>query len=138
MTRALSVVLIALLIASVSGINDTSLAREQQAGQATDEQQRETLSRANKIGINHVVRIERLDGTESNGLLEEVTADAITILILDGPDRRRETVPARDIRRITEVRGHALRNILIFAGITAAVLVGACAAAVNSLEDLRQ
>ena len=136
MTRALTVVLIAVLIASFSGINNTSLAQEQQAGPASDAQQRDTLSRANRIGVNRVVRITRMDGTKSNALLEEVTGDAITVVLLDGPDRRRETISVADIRKIEEVRGHALRNVLIGVGIGVAVLVGACAVALNSIDDL--
>jgi acid phosphatase family membrane protein YuiD len=51
---------------------------------------------------------------------------------MEGPDRRRETIPFAEIRKIDEVRGHALRNVLIGVGIGVAVLVGTCAAAVNS------
>jgi flagellar basal body-associated protein FliL len=136
-TRALTVVLIAVLIASAFGINNTSLARERQVPQASDVQQRDTQTRANRIGINHVVRIERMDGTKFNALLEGVTADAITVVLLDTRDRRRETIRFTDIRKIDEVRGRALRNILIGVGIGAAVLVGACAVAVRSSEDRR-
>ena len=137
MTRALTIVAIAVLIAAVSGVNDASLALASQTRPANDERQREILSRANKIGVNRVVRIERVDGTKSNALLEDVAADAITVVLLDDPTRRRETIPISEIKKIDEVRGHALRNILIGVGIGAAVLVGACAIAANSLEDLR-
>ena len=132
MKRALIVVLIALLIASVSGINDASLANERHAAQAGDAHQRAIASRVSSIGVNHVIRIERTDGTISNALLEEVMPDAITVSILEKQNRRRETIPFAEIRKIDEVRGHRLRNVLIGVGIGVAVLVGTCAAALSS------
>jgi hypothetical protein len=135
--RALIVVLIALLTASVSGINDASLAGERQAAPAGDAQQRAIASRVSRIGVNHVVRIERTDGTISNALLEEVMPDAITVTILEKQNRRRETIPFAQIRTIDEVRGHRLRNVLIGVGIGVAVLVGTCAAALSSAASPR-
>ena len=132
MKRALIVVLIAVLIAAVSGINDSSLALAQQSGPASDAHQRQIASRVNAIGVNHVVRIERMDGSKSNALIEDVMPDSITVLLLDGPDRQRETIPFAQIKKVDEVRGHKLRNILIGVGVGMAVLVGTCAASLNS------
>jgi hypothetical protein len=129
--RALIVVLIALLIASVSGLNDASLAHQQEAAQASDAHQREIATRVNEIDIGRVVRIERMDGSRSNAVLEEVRPDAITVMILERRDRRYETIPFAEIRKI-EPRGHILRNVMIGVGIGAAVLVGTCAAALSS------
>lgn len=132
MKRALIVIVVALLIASVSGVNDASLALEQEATQATGAHEREIAARVSRIGVNRVVRIERADGATSNALLEDVLPVAIVVTFMEGPDRRRETIPFAEIRKIDEVRGHALRNVLIGVGIGVAVLVGTCAAAVNS------
>lgn len=132
MKRALIVIVVALLIASVSGVNDASLALEQEATQATGAHEREIAARVSRIGVNRVVRIERADGATSNALLEDVLPVAIVVTLMEGPDRRRETIPFAEIRKIDEVRGHALRNVLIGVGIGVAVLVGTCAAAVNS------
>ena len=131
MKCALIVIVVALLIASVSGVNDASLALEQEATQATAHE-REIAARVSRIGVNRVVRVERADGGRSNALLEDVLPDAIVVTILEGQNRRRETIPFAEIRRIDEVRGHALRNVLIGVGIGAAVLVGTCAAALSS------
>ena len=132
MKRALIVIVVALLIASVSGVNDASLALEQEATQATGAHEREIAARVSRIGVNRVVRIERADGGRSNALLEDVLPDAIVVTILDGQNRRRETIPFAEIRKIDEVRGHALRNVLIGVGIGVAVLVGTCAASLSS------
>jgi len=135
--RALIVVLIALLIASVSGLNDGSLASGRDAAQAGDAHQQAIAARVSRIGVNRVVRIERNDGTVSNALLEEVMPDAITVTILEKENRRRETIPFALIRKIDEVRGHTLRNVLIGVGIGVAVLVGTCAAALSSAASPR-
>jgi hypothetical protein len=135
--RALIVVMIALLIASVSGINDASLASEPQAAPPGDAHQRAIASRVSKIGVNRVVKIERTDGTTANALLEEVLPDAITVAILEKQTRRRETIPFAEIRKIDEVRGHVLRNVLLGVGIGVAVLVGTCAAALSSTTSPR-
>ena len=132
MKRALIVVLIALLIAAVSGVNDGSLANGRDAAQAGDAHQQAIASRVSRIGVNRVVRIERTDGTTSNALLEDVMPDAITVTILEKQNRRRETIPFAQIRKIDEVRGHKMRNVLIGVGIGVAVLVGTCAASLSS------
>lgn len=132
MKRALVVVLIAVLVASVSGFDDASLALDGEAPQASDEGQKEIAARAGKIGAGRVVRIERTDGRRFNALLEEIMADAVTVVILEGPDRQRETIPFAEIGKIDEVRGHLLRNVLIGVGIGAAILAGTCAAALSS------
>ena len=138
MKRAAAIVLIALLVAAVSGIDAPSLAHAGQAAQPADPRAQAIAARATRIGTNRVVRIERTDGTRLNGLLESIAADAITVTILERDNRRRETIPFAEIRRIDEVRGHALRNVLIGVGIGVAVLVGTCAAALNSVESPRR
>jgi hypothetical protein len=130
--RALIVIAVALLIASVTGVNDATLALAQGATQATGAHEREITARVSRIGVNRVVRIERADGGRFNAVLEDVLPDAIVVTILDGQNRRRETITFAEIRKIDEVRGHALRNVLIGVGIGVAVLVGTCAATLSS------
>jgi hypothetical protein len=135
MKRALIVVLIAMFVAAVSGINDSSLAFSPQAAPAPPESaahQQKIASRVSAIGVNHVVRIERMDGSNANALIEDIMADSMTVLLLAGPDRQRETIPFAQIKKIDEVKGHMLRNVLIGVGVGFAVLVGTCAASLNS------
>ena len=117
MKRALVVIMVALLIASVSGVNDASLAVEQEAAQPSGAHEREIASRVSRIGINRVVRIERADAADqcpSEDVLPEHCRH-----YLDGPDRRRD-VPFAEIARSRGAR-HALRNVLIGVGIGVAV-----------------
>jgi hypothetical protein len=131
--RASVVVLIALLIAAVSGIDGASLPRPQSATQPGDAHAQAIAARARRIGTSRVIRIERTDGTRLNALLERVEADGLAVTILEKDNRRSETIPFSEIMKVDEVRGHALRNVLIGVGIGVAVLVGTCAAALSSV-----
>ena len=137
MKRALIVVMVALLIASVAGVNDTSLALEREAPQASGVGEREIALRVSRIEVGRVVRIERVDGSRSDAVLDEVLPDAIVVTVLEKEHRRRETIPFAEIRKIDEIRGHALRNVLIGVGIGVALLVGACAATRSSETTVR-
>lgn len=131
MKRVVAVLLAAVLMAEVLGLNDVSLAREPQAPQGASAPRPEVVKRLGQIPLRSVVKIERVDGTKLNAFLEEVTPDAITVTILEKTSRNKETIPIRDIKKIEEARGHALRNILIGVGIGVAVVFGACAVALN-------
>lgn len=131
MKRALIVVVVGLLIGAVSGVTDPSWAFEQ-AAQARTAHEREIASRVSRIGVDRVVRIEHPDGSRTNALVEQILTDAIVVIIMDGPDGRRETIPFAEIKKIDEVRGRALKKVLIAVGIGVAVLVGTCAVALSS------
>jgi hypothetical protein len=79
-----------------------------------------------------VVRVEHTDGRTFNAMLEDVTPDAITVTILEGTNRTKETIPLGEIKKIQEVRGHLLRNILIGVGVGVGVCTGAALIVVAS------
>ena len=132
MKRVTTVVVIALLTAAISGLDDASLVRAEQGAQTAEAHRQEIAGQLKDIPVNSVVRIERTDGKTFNALLEDVTPDAITVTVLEGNTRAKETILIDEIKDIERVRGHKLRNVLIGVGIGAAVLVGTCAAALNS------
>jgi len=138
MKRASIVVLIALLIAAVSGIDGASLPQAQAPAQPGDAHAQAIADRARRIGTSRVIRIERTDGTRLNALLDRVEADGLAVTILEKDNRRSETIPFSAIKKIDEVRGHALRNVLIGVGIGVAVLVGTCAAALSSAQPAQR
>ena len=72
-----------------------------------------------------VVRVEHTDGRTFNAMLQDVTPNAITVTILEGKNRAKETIPLGEIKKIQEVRGHLLRNILIGVGVGVGVCTGA-------------
>jgi hypothetical protein len=135
MTRVVAVLLVAMLMAEVFGLNGVSLAREPQAAQGASTRRPEVVKRLGQIPLKSVVKIERIDGTKLNAFLEEVTPDAITVTVLEKTNRTKETILIEDIRKIEEARGHTLRNILLGVGIGFGVLVGvaigSCAASAS-------
>lgn len=134
MKRIACVVLFALMTAAISGVNDVSAARAEQSAQTIDAHRQRIAAQLKRIPLDSVVRIDQIDGQRFDAVLRDITADAVVVAILGGPNRQQTTIPIDDIRRIERLRGHTLRNALIVAGVTAAVLVGACAAALNNVE----
>jgi|ERR1044071_2893637 len=140
MKRALVVVVIAALTAAISGINDPSWASERQANQPsnTDAHQELIRSRALALPVGSPVEIEPINGRKYKAVLAGVTADAVMVRMLSGADVSIRAVPLDDIKNIKQTRlGRSIgRKIAIGAGITAAVLVGACVIALRNLEDV--
>lgn len=132
MRRIAVVVVAALLTALVSGVTDASWAQQPENDRALQARREALLARLAEIPAGAVVRIERVNGVKIAAVLEEVGSDSITVVIPKGDDRTRLTIPIDEIRKVDEVRGHALRNVLIGFGVTAAVLVGLCASSLNS------
>ena len=131
MRRVTAVLLVFVVLTAISGVNEAPLGAHQ--GEATSAKHRQKVTeRIRKIPLNSVVRIEQTDGKELKAVLLDVTADAITVSLLEEPRRGdKVTIAVGDIDDIEQVRGRALRNTLIVLGITGAVLValiGACAA----------
>lgn len=134
MKRIAYVVLFALTTAAIFGVNDASAERTGQTAQTADAHRQAIAAQLKRIPLDSVVRIDQTDGQRLDAVLRDITADAVVVAMLGGPNRQQTTIPIDDIRRIERLRGHALRNVLIVAGISAAVLVGACAAALNNVE----
>jgi hypothetical protein len=138
MKRALAIVLIAVVTAAVSGINDQSWARERQSAQAPDTDAHRDLvrSRALALPADSPVEIEPLVGRKYKAILVGVQSDAILIKLLSGNDVSTRVVSFDEIKNIgktklTRSQRHLARNILIGLGITVAVVVGACAIEAN-------
>jgi hypothetical protein len=143
MKRALAVVLIAVVTAVVSGINDQSWARERQSNQPADTDAHGDLirTRALAIPIDSPVEIEPLSGRKYKAILVGVQSDAILVRLLSSGDTSTHTIALDQIKNIkttklTRSQGHLARNILIGLGVTAAILVGACAIALANMNDI--
>ena len=134
MKRVMAVLLVFALLAAISGVHEVSLGADQ--GEATSSKHRRKIAaRVARIPPNSVVEIEQTDETEFKAVLLDVTPDAITVSLLEEPNRGKTvTIPISDIEDIEHVRGRALRTTLIVLGITGAALValvGACAASLD-------
>lgn len=140
MRRALSVVVIAVLVAAVSGIDDTALAvvAAQESATKVERRVRKIGRQLADLPPHAVVRVRRTDGTTVVLLLEEVRPDAIVGTVAEGDDHRRETIAIEDITSIQEVKGRALRSLMTGAtwvlAIVGAALLITCASAANDRQ----
>jgi hypothetical protein len=132
MIRSLGVIALAVLMAVVTGLSDTSWAAQVPDAQSREAQRQAIARRLAEIERGTVVRIDRTDGTRLNAVLLDVTPDAITVRPLDAAAADTRSIPIDEIARVDRVRGRALRKVLIAAGVVAAVLVGTCAVALSS------
>jgi hypothetical protein len=130
MRRATSVVLLAVLTAALSGIDDISSAQQTQTTEASEAQRQKIAARLKGITLGSMVRIELADGEELEGVLEEVTADTISVITVENKKAVTQTLSIADIRDIERTNSGRLRKALRVAGITAAVVVGVCGAIV--------
>jgi hypothetical protein len=130
MKRAAAVVLLAVFTAMVFGIQEISEAQTPEKETAVEKHRRELQERLRKMPQNAVVRVERRGLPRIDGVLQDIGADSITLLVSKDGNRTTVTIRYDEIRDVDELRGHALRNTLIALGIVG-VLVGTCAAAAN-------
>jgi hypothetical protein len=134
MKRALSVVLIALLTAAISGIHDTTWASQTPASQA-EAHQKKIAAIVAAIPAGSPVRIDPVRGETFEAVLDGISADAIVVRLATGNGAVTRTIPLDEIENLKQIRklnDHRLRTVIVLVGVGAAVvLVGTCANALN-------
>jgi hypothetical protein len=124
MTRAIAVILVAVLCAALVGV-DVSLS----AAQDDAARQQAISTRVSKIDVGSVVKIERTDGRKIEGVLTAKTTDSITVDIYQrrafrSPRLvRTDTISLDDVKDIKKPLSRAQVAL-----ITTGVVVGSCAA----------
>jgi hypothetical protein len=135
MKRVMTVVLLALLTAYLSGVDNTTWAAE---GLVQDTPQRVAHRQAlveqlEKMKAGTPIEVERASGEKIKAVFQSVTADAISVVLPGGGRGVPQTIALDEIKRIKELGGHIARNVLIGVGIAVAALVGVCAAAASKV-----
>lgn len=132
MKRVMAVVLIAALTTLMVGVDRTSWA-SQERDQKTREAQREAVARhLRDMGRGSTVRIERTDGTTVDAVIQEITTDAVTVLVTEGNQAVTRTIAMADIATIENVslkKMSKANKVLIGAAVAVGVLVMASLAA---------
>lgn len=118
MKRVIAVVLVAALTTLMVGIDRTSW-----AGQGRDQEKREKQRAAVARNLAEMrrgstARIERTDGAKFDVVIQEITADTLSVLRLDGDQAVTETIAIAEIAKIEKT---SLRKM----GTAAKVLIGA-------------
>ena len=132
MKRALTVVLIAVLTAAISGIHDTSWANQTLASQ--EEMHRRKIAAAlATIPLGSPIEIDPVRGETFEAVLEDISPDTIVVRLATGNNAVTRTIlidEIQSLKRIRKINDHRIRTIVVLVGIGAAVaLVGACASA---------
>ena len=131
MKRVMMIVLMAVVTAYVSGIDNTAWAA---AGQDRDTPQlaahRQALvEQLQRMRAGTPIQVERTSGEKVDAVFQGVTADAIAILLPEGGRGVPQTIALDQIKQIKTLGGHKARNVWIGVGVAVAALVGVCAAA---------
>jgi hypothetical protein len=121
MRRALIVVVAAMVTAFFSGIDDPSLAAEQQRAQ-TEGHRQVIADQARGLTAGTAVHIEFLNGTSLDGVIEQVNRDSIVATLNYGNLPETRTFAFADIRRIQSQ--DAYRRCMRNGRIAATAIVG--------------
>jgi hypothetical protein len=132
MKRVLAVVLIAALATVALGIDHT-VAASQSGDQNKAERQRADVAKA-LAGMQRgtTATVERKDGTKFDVVIEEITADNVTVLRQIGDKVVSDTIPISDIARIKDKslkKMGTASKVLIVTAVTIGVLFVAAMAA---------
>ena len=100
MKRVFAVVLLAVLATSALGI-DHSVSASQSGDQRRAEQQKRTAVANDLAGMQRgtTASLERKDGTKFDVVIQEITADSVTVLRQIRDQVTSETIPISDIAR---------------------------------------
>jgi len=132
MKRVFAVVLLAVLVTSALGI-DHSVSASQSGDQRRAEQQRTAV--ANDLaGMQRgtTATLERKDGTKFDVVIQEITADSVTVLRQIGDQVTSETIPISDIARVKKKSLQKMgtaSKVLIVTAVTLGALFVACSVA---------
>lgn len=140
MKRVVAVVLIAALTTLMVGIDKTSWA-SQDRDQKKREKQRAAVARnLGEMRRGSTARIERMDGSKVDVVIQEITADTITVLRQERDQAVTETITIADIAKIEKTslkKMGTASKVLIGVAVGLGLLVAACASA-SSSADPRQ
>ena len=133
MRRVFAVVLIATLTTMMVGIDRTSWASQDRDHEKREKQRAAVTKALGEMTRGSTVTIERQDGRKIDVVIQEITADAITVLRQEQDHVVTETIPIADIVKIKKTSAKKMSKTskaLIFTAVTLGVLVGsACAGA---------
>ena len=137
MKRALSVALIAVLTAAISGIHDTSWASQAPASQA-EAHRTKIAATIGAIPVGSPIEIDPVRGEKFEAVLEDILPNAIIVRLTTGNYAVTRTIPLDEIQNLKKIRklnDHRTRNVIILVGVGAVVvLVGACANALSNAD----
>jgi hypothetical protein len=142
MKRVLAVVLIAALTTLMVGIDRTTWAGQLADQKKSDQQRAAVVKALREMDRGTTARVERKNGEKFDVVIQEITADTITVLRQDRTQVSSETIAISEIAKIkkTSVKkmGTASKILIgtaIGLGLLVAVAVGTCSASAAPSES---
>jgi hypothetical protein len=143
MERVIAVILIAALTTLMVGVDRTSWA-SQEPDQRKREAQREAVAKDLRgMHRGSTVRIERTDGSRVDAVIQDITPDAVTVLVADRDQTMTQTIAIADIAKIEKVSlkqmsktNKVLIGVAVGLGVLIIATLAACAASFQA--DPRQ
>ncbi len=135
MRRVLAVALIATLTTMMVGIDATTWASQDRDQQKREKQRTAVTKALGEMHRGSIATIERHDGEKMDVVIQEITADAVTVLREQANHVVTETIPIADIAKIKKASVKKMRGtskVLIGAAVAIGVLFVAAVAACSS------
>lgn len=103
MRRVLAVALIATLTTMMIGIDRTSWAGQERDEAKRAKQHAEVVQALSEMRRGSTATIERQDGRKTDVVIEEITADSVTVMRQEKDHVVTETIPISDIAKIKKI-----------------------------------
>lgn len=136
MRRALSVVLLAVFTAAVSGVHEVSGAGQDRSQADGDAPRQEVARRLAEMPIGSPLEIETVRGGKVQAILESVAPDVVTVRLVSGSYTLSRTIPLDEIKSVRRIRrvGGISTGTKVGIGVVVGlgVAVGVCSAALGS------
>jgi hypothetical protein len=135
MRRVFAVVLIATLTTMMVGIDRTSWASQDRDQQKREKQRAAVTKALGEMGRGSTATIERRDGQKMDVVIQEITADAVTVMRQQQNQVVTETIPIADILTIKKTSAKKMSKtskVLIGTAVAVGVLFVAALAACAS------
>jgi hypothetical protein len=139
MRRVLAVALIATLTTMMLGIDRTSWASQDRDQEKAAKQRAEVRKVLGDMRRGSTATIERQDGRKADVVIEEITADAVTVMRQENDHVVTETIPISDIAKIKKISVKKMSKAsklaigtAVAVGVILVAALAACAAAASS------
>jgi hypothetical protein len=139
MRRVLAVALIAALTTMMLGIDRTSWASQERDQAKQTKQRAEVMQALSEMRRGSTATIERQDGRKTDVVIQEITADSVTVMRQERDHVVTETIPISDIAKIKKISLKKMSKTSKLAigtavalGVIVVAALAACAAATSS------
>jgi hypothetical protein len=144
MRRVLAVALIAALTTMMLGIDRPSWASQQRDQAKQTKQRAEVIQALSEMRRGSTATIERQDGRKTDVVVQEITADSVTVMRQEKDHVVTETIPISDIAKVKKISVKKMSKTsklaigtAVAVGVIVVAALAACATAAYSDAPVR-